>query len=253
MNHNGSKLILGVSFSDCRFLDVLEGIDARVLDRSQGHISITNTETLYHAVRMRSLLDYINRSDFSCCDGVAIALCARIKGIRIPILHGPDLMLEACRYGVEKGWRHYFYGGKEGVPELLSRNLARKFPGLSIAGAYSPPFRSVGGLEDPSVVQEINDAKPDIIWVGLGLLKQSRWIEDHRSVLEAPMMIGVGAAFDFLAGTIRRAPEGFQKLGLEWLYRLCFEPRMLVRNWMSLVIALELVFQRGSLEAPRHR
>ncbi len=202
---------------------------------------------------MPNLLDYINRSDFSCCDGIAIALGARIKGIRIPILHGPDLMLEACRYGVEKGWRHYFYGGKDGVPELLSRKLARKFPGLAIAGTYSPPFRSVGGIEDASVVQQINDAKPDIIWVGLGLLKQSRWIEDHRNVLEAPMMIGVGAAFDFLAGTIRRAPEIFQKLGLEWFYRLCFEPRMLVRNWVSLVIALELVFQRGSLEAPRQR
>jgi N-acetylglucosaminyldiphosphoundecaprenol N-acetyl-beta-D-mannosaminyltransferase len=169
------------------------------------------------------------------------------------MLHGPDLMSEACRFGIDKGWRHYFYGGKAEVPSLLCDNLVQKFRGLAIAGTYSPPFRSVGGLEDASVVQQINDAKPDIIWVGLGLLKQSRWIEDHRNVLEAPMIIGVGAAFDFLAGTIRRAPEIFQKLGLEWFYRLCFEPRMLVRNWMSLVIALELVFQMGSLEAPRQR
>lgn len=241
------KYILGVPFSDCQFTDILEGFQTRIQGRTRGHISITNTETLYHAVRVPELFHYINQADYSCCDGVAITLCARTRGIKIPRLHGPDLLLQACRLGINKGWRHYFYGGKREVPELLCRNLVQKFPDLAVAGAYSPPFRPIGSIEDSSIIEKINKAKPDIIWVGLGLLKQWRWISDHRNFLEAPLMIGVGAAFDFYAGTIRRAPEVYQKVGMEWLYRLFFEPRMLKRNLMSLIIVLELLTRPASI------
>jgi N-acetylglucosaminyldiphosphoundecaprenol N-acetyl-beta-D-mannosaminyltransferase len=241
MADHSVKYILGVPFSDCQFKDVLEGFQYSIQKRSRDHISITNTETLYHAVRIPELFHFINQAVYSCCDGVAITLCARTRGVKIPRLHGPDLLMQACSFGIEKGWRHYFYGGKAGVAKLLCDKLTQNCPGIAIAGAYSPPFRPIGTKETPSIIYKINEAKPDIIWVGLGLLKQWKWISDHRGSFEAPLMIGVGAAFDFHAGTIRRAPIVFQKLGMEWLYRLYFEPRMLKRNLMSLMIVLKLL------------
>jgi N-acetylglucosaminyldiphosphoundecaprenol N-acetyl-beta-D-mannosaminyltransferase len=162
-------------------------------------------------------------------------------GSKIPRLHGPDLMLECCKYGVTKGWRHFFYGGKNDVPEQLGRKLSRKFPGLIIAGQYSPPFRLLTQAEDEAVIQKINSVDPDVLWVGLGLLKQEQWIREHLTKIKVPWMIGVGAAFDFHAGTAKRAPLFFRNIGLEWLYRLVLEPRMLVRNLYSLSILFPVI------------
>jgi N-acetylglucosaminyldiphosphoundecaprenol N-acetyl-beta-D-mannosaminyltransferase len=203
-----------------------------------GYISITNSESVYHAMRISAHRQYINNADFSCCDGIATALAAKLLGLRIPRLHGPDLMLNCCKYGVSKGWRHYFYGGKDGVPQLLSKKLTEKFPGMKTAGLYSPPFRLLTPAEDEAVISRIKKAKPDILWVGLGLLKQEKWIADHQNNIDVPWIIGVGAAFDFLSDTIKRAPKVFRDIGLEWLYRLVFEPRMFVRNIYSLYIFL---------------
>ena len=201
--------------------------------RSGGYISITNTESMYHALRISSHFQYINNADFSCCDGVGVVLAGKMLGVTIPRLHGPDLMLECCEYGIDKKWRHFFYGGKEKVPELLSKKLKEKFPGLIVSGTYSPPFRQLSRDEDEVIIGQINETNPDILWVGLGLLKQEKWIAKHLKKIRVPWMIGVGAAFDFHAGTIKRAPELFRRAGLEWLYRVTFEPRMLRRNFLS--------------------
>jgi N-acetylglucosaminyldiphosphoundecaprenol N-acetyl-beta-D-mannosaminyltransferase len=147
-------------------------------------------------------------------------------------------MLNCCKYGVGKGWRHYFYGGKNGVPQLLSKKLTEKFPGMKTAGLYSPPFRPLTPAEDEMVIDQINKVNPDILWVGLGLLKQEQWIAAHQDKIDASWIIGVGAAFDFLSDTIKRAPKVFREMGLEWFYRLVFEPRMFVRNIYSLSIFL---------------
>ena len=204
--------------------------------KTRGHICITNTESLYYALRDPAHFEYIQDSDFSCCDGIAVRIAGKILGIDIPRLHGPDLMASCCRYGVEKGWRHLFYGGKEGVPELLQTKMEALYPGTIIADTYSPPFRPLTPEEDREIVDRINQANADILWVGLGLPKQEQWIAAHREQINTPWMIGVGAAFDFLAGTIKRAPRFYRKMGLEWLYRLAFEPRMFIRNINSLQI-----------------
>lgn len=233
--------VLGVKFSCSTFSGILESVSGTIAKREKRYISITNTESLYCATRNRFHRHYINNSMFSCCDGIGVALASRLLGNRIPRLHGPDLMLECCQYGIGKKWRHFFYGGREGVPQLLSGHLEKRFPGLITAGTYSPPFRDLTQEEDREIVARINESEPDIVWVGLGLLKQEKWIADHIDRLRAPLLVGVGAAFDFHAGTIKRAPHVFRKAGLEWLYRLAFEPRMWVRNVRSLVMVLDIV------------
>jgi N-acetylglucosaminyldiphosphoundecaprenol N-acetyl-beta-D-mannosaminyltransferase len=230
--------VLGVKFSCCRFEDILSAMARGINKGYQGYISITNSESVYHATKNPSHLKYINNADFSCCDGIAAVICGKLCGHTIPRLHGPDLMLKCCKYGVDKGWRHFFYGGKNGVPQLLSKKLTEQFPGMETAGLYSPPFRPLTPEEDETVIRRINETKPDILWVGLGLLKQEQWIAAHQDKIDVSWAIGVGAAFDFLSDTIRRAPKALRDIGLEWFYRLVFEPRMFVRNIYSLSIFL---------------
>lgn len=236
-----TEKMLGVKFTSCSYEDVLANMENGIVSGHRGYISITNTESLYHAVRKPEHFQYINHADFSCCDGVAVVLAGRLLGIRIARLHGPDLMLRCCEYGASKGWRHYFYGGKKGVSQALSEKLTRRSPGMITAGMLSPPFRALTPSEDKNVIDQINSVNPDILWVGLGLIKQEQWISEHLSSIKVPWMIGVGAAFDFHAGTVKRAPKYFRKIGMEWLYRLAFEPRMLIRNLYSLAIFLPVL------------
>jgi N-acetylglucosaminyldiphosphoundecaprenol N-acetyl-beta-D-mannosaminyltransferase len=237
--------ILGVSLSNCSFDDIMREMQQRIEQREKGYISITNTESIYHATRLPRHRHYINHADFSCCDGVGVVLIGKMQGQQIPRLHGPDLMTRACHEGSRRKWRHYFYGGKEGVPEKVSERMSDRFPGLVTAGVYSPPFRQLGQDEDREIIERINKTQPDILWVALGLLKQEAWIEAHFDKIEAPWMIGVGAAFDFHGGTIKRAPRFYQKIGLEWLYRLAFEPRMLIRNMYSFNLILMALKEMG--------
>lgn len=240
--------ILEVLLSCCSFSDVLKDMDNTMKNRSGSYICITNTESIYHATRIPTHFDYINNARFSCCDGIGVVLAGKMLGHKIPRMYGPDLMLKCCEYGVDKKWRHFFYGGKKGVPELLSKRLTEKFPSLITAGTYSPPFRQLTPEEDKLIINQINKASPDILWVGLGLLKQERWIAKHLGKINVFWMIGVGAAFDFHAGTARRAPGFLRRIGLEWLYRLAFEPRMLKRNFYSfpflILVAREAIRQR---------
>jgi N-acetylglucosaminyldiphosphoundecaprenol N-acetyl-beta-D-mannosaminyltransferase len=241
--------ILDVPFTSSSFSDILKYMDNGIKNcRDAQYISITNTESLYHALRLPFHRQYIRNATFSCCDGVGIVLAAKMFGYKIRRLHGPDLMLKCCEYGLKRKWRHFFYGGKAGVPELLQERLSEKYPGLIVAGGHSPPFRRLTPQEEQDTIDLLNSARPDILWVGLGLIKQERWIAEHIKKISISWMIGVGAAFDFHAGTIKRAPKPIRNIGLEWLYRLAFEPRMFVRNVYSLSLILSL-----TKYAMRHR
>jgi len=141
-------------------------------------------------------------------------------------------MLALCQRSLQGGYRHFLYGGAPGVPELLARRLQERYPGLRIVGTYSPPFRPLTPEEDAEVVERINRARPDIVWVGLGTPKQELWMAEHVAKLQNPVMIGVGAAFDFHAGIKRQAPRWMQKHGLEWLFRLSQEPQRLWKRYL---------------------
>ena len=146
-------------------------------------------------------------------------------------VRGPDLMLAVLSTAVERGWRSFLYGGKEGVPELLAGRLVERFPGLQVTGTFSPPFRALTADEDEDVVRRINLARPDLVWVGLSTPKQEQWMAAHTGRIDAPVMLGVGAAFDVHAGLASEAPRWIQRSGFEWLYRLAREPRRLWRRW----------------------
>jgi N-acetylglucosaminyldiphosphoundecaprenol N-acetyl-beta-D-mannosaminyltransferase len=146
---------------------------------------------------------------------------------------GPDLMPALFRHSQGRGHRHFLYGSSDTTLSLLQEELGRNFPGAKIVGSYSPPYRALTREEEREVDRVVNAADPDIVWVGLGAPKQDRWMAAHRGALKAPVLIGVGAAFDMLAGKITRAPRFLQRTGCEWMFRLAQEPRRLSRRYLE--------------------
>lgn len=210
----------------------------------------------WHDPALRAIF---NRSSMTTPDGMSMVWLLQARGRRgARRVYGPDLMLAVCAVSAAAGWRHYFYGGETGVGEALAARLTDRFPGLTVAGMTSPPFRPQTQAEDEETVERINDAQPDIVWVGLSSAAQERWMADHRNRLSAPVLLGVGAAFDFLSGRKPQAPRWIQRSGLEWLFRLTTEPRRLWRRYAQyplfvlLVVAeaLGLVRVRPQTEGP---
>jgi N-acetylglucosaminyldiphosphoundecaprenol N-acetyl-beta-D-mannosaminyltransferase len=155
-----------------------------------------------------------------------------------------------CRYSVSRGYRHFFYGGANGVAEALGIEMANRYPGLDFSGHYSPPSMNIGTQESKSVIDHMNSCHPDVVWVSLGTPKQDYWLAQHRQRLEAPVLVGVGAAFDFITGRIPQAPTWMQRSGLEWFFRLVQEPRRLGYRYLvynPLFIAL-LLLQLGGFK-----
>lgn len=227
------------------FSTILSCMDDAIKRRTVGgYISITNTESMYHALRIPEHIEFIQKSDFSCCDGIGSVIAGYFWGYNIPRLNGPILMLKACEYGVNRGWKHFFYGGKEGVADLMKEKLCEKYPGLNVVGTYFPPFRPLTQEEDESVIKQIIESEADIVWVGLGLLKQEKWIADHLTTIQVPWMSGVGASFDYHAGTVKWAPDWIQKIGMEWLYRTILQPKLRIkRYYWSFVFMFESIGQ----------
>lgn len=220
---------------------VLAGVGARIAARRPGGVvSITNTESMYHALRDARHLGYIRRAEHSLCDGVGVVVAGWFWGLRVRRFNGPVLQLECSDRGRADGWRHFYLGGGAGVAEAMAARLRAAYPGLEVVGTHCPPFRPLTPQEDAELVATINGARPDIVWVGLGLLKQERWIAEHLGRIDAPWMIGVGGAFDYHSGTLPWAPAPLRALGLEWLFRLVLQPRLRARRyWWSLVFVLQ--------------
>jgi N-acetylglucosaminyldiphosphoundecaprenol N-acetyl-beta-D-mannosaminyltransferase len=235
-NRCDKKYVSGIAVHSCDEKVILSQIETAIRNtKTINHVAITNTESMYFAEKIPEHLAYINSAAFSLCDGMGSVIAGKFQGEEIKRFHGPDFMLKACEFGQQYGWKHFFYGGKEGIADILVENLKRKYPDLQVAGTFCPPFRELSPDEEKDMIKYIKECKPDIIWVGLGLLKQEQWIEKYQQEIDVPWAVGVGAAFDFYAGTVKRAPEIYQKIGLEWLYRLLREPRMFKRNVNSFV------------------
>jgi len=183
-------------------------------------------------------------------DGMPLVWIGRLQGHReIERVCGADLVEFVCDHGREDGLRHFFYGGKPGVAEKMAERLKQRFPGLQIAGTYCPPFRPLSTEEDADVVALVRQTETDVLWVGISTPKQEFWMRDHLDRLPGVTMLGVGAAFDFISSEVRRAPLWMQRAGLEWLHRLCSEPRRLWRRY--LVMAPKFVFMLAASEAVR--
>jgi N-acetylglucosaminyldiphosphoundecaprenol N-acetyl-beta-D-mannosaminyltransferase len=225
--------ILGVGVSAINMTLSLRTIGAWINADDHQYICVRDVHGVMESQRDEALRQIHNHAGMVTPDGMPLVWLSRWMGHRhVDRVYGPELMLALCEYGLEKGYRHYLYGGAEGVPERLAEALQKVCPGLQIAGMYSPPFRPLTDDESDQVVARINTAEPHIVWVGLSTPKQERWMAAHVGALDANVLIGVGAAFDFIAGTKRQAPRWIQRSGLEWLYRLVQEPRRLWRRYL---------------------
>lgn len=186
-------------------------------------------------------------------DGMSMVWMSKLRGFsHVERVYGPDLTLALCGHGRAQSYRHFFYGGAPGVAQRMAERLSERYPGLLVAGWWSPPFRPLTYEEDRAVVKMINEAAPDVVWVGLGAPKQDRWMAAHTGRLHAPVMIGIGAAFDFLAGTKRQAPAPLRRAGLEMVFRVATEPSRLGKRFLRnhprfvLLAAAQLLFRRRS-------
>lgn len=228
--------VLGVGISAVDMTAALDEITAWIEQREQHYVCVTGVHGVMESQRDPDLLRIHNASGLTTPDGMPLVWAGRRAGAGwMRRVYGPDLMVALAERAAQRGWRSYFYGGREGVPERLVDNLRRRFPGFTAVGWYSPPFRVLDETEDAAVVERINDLSPDLVWVGLSTPKQERWMDAHVGRLKAPVLLGVGAAFDIHAGTLPQAPPWMQANGLEWLYRLVREPRRLWRRYLSIV------------------
>lgn len=225
--------ILGIEVSVVSMDEAVGRIREMIRTDSRGYICVSDMNALLSASQDRGLRDIHNRSALTLPDGTPLALCGRLAGARAMVrVPGPDLLPRVLLEAASHGWRSYFYGGAQGIPETLVEQLSARLGSFKVAGTMSPPFRPLSQQEDDAVVAEINHCRPDIVWVGLGAPKQEQWMAEHRDALAAPVLIGVGAAFDMHAGSLQRAPLWMRRAGLEWAYRLWREPRRLWRRYV---------------------
>jgi N-acetylglucosaminyldiphosphoundecaprenol N-acetyl-beta-D-mannosaminyltransferase len=225
--------ILGVGVSAIDMEMALRAIDEWITHRNPHYVCVTGVHGVMESQRDHTLRQIHNRAGMVTPDGMPLVWLSHLRGFRqVERVYGPDLMLAVSQRSVEKGYRHFVYGGAPGVAESLATRLQARFHGLQIVGIEAPPFRSLTPAEDRAVEERINAVRPDIVWVGLSTPKQERWMASHIGRLTAPVLIGVGAAFDFHAGRKKQAPRWMQHSGLEWLFRLATEPRRLWRRYL---------------------
>jgi N-acetylglucosaminyldiphosphoundecaprenol N-acetyl-beta-D-mannosaminyltransferase len=193
----------------------------------------------------------LNDSFLCTPDGMPMVWLGKIHGHpEMRRVYGPDLMLDVCAWSEINPCRHFFFGGGDGVAELLAEKLKARFPKMEIVGTFTPPFRPLNVAEEKQFAETIRAARPDIVWVGLSTPKQEKFMAEFLPKLDATLMIGVGAAFDFHSGRVRQAPRWMQRSGLEWFYRLCSEPRRLAKRYFrnNPLFALKFFGQAAGLK-----
>lgn len=243
--------VLGVNISAIDMKDALSVVRQAIEQKDKIYISVCPVSTIMECHTNAKAFESVNAADLVTPDGMPVVWLGRLRGYKnIKRVYGPDLMLEICRISEHKGHKNYFYGSTVKVLTGLSENLKRTFPALVVSGAYSPPFRDLSVAEEMQIIKNINKDSPDILWVGLGSPKQDIWMYHNRDKLNASVIVGVGAAFDFLSGVKPQAPKWMRRIGLEWLFRLIIEPQRLWRRYLignSLFIYLliaELIFPK---------
>ena len=224
--------------------DALQAINRRM---SQRVFACANPHSLVIAQHDDCFQSALTHANLVVADGVGVSLMARMVGIQIgPRITGSDYF-QAVLSALQQrgGGRVFFFGSSQRVLDLIAKRFALDFPSLTLCGALSPPFGSWSDEENRRMVQVINDAKPDVLWVGMTAPKQEKWVEANRRQLNTPVIGSIGAVFDFYAGTYARAPQWICQIGLEWAYRFILEPRrMWQRNCVSAPRFVWLVLRR---------
>ncbi len=222
--------LLGVKVSKVSPIKARTQIFQWIKEKQRTYVCVAPVSTLVDAQHDSAYADVINAAGMVTPDGMPVVWLAKAKGCAdIERTYGPNLMLSLCQ---EAGVKHFFYGGTEAVLENLKIKLKQRNPSMDIVGSYAPDFSPHAKVESSAIIDMINASQPDIIWVALGSPKQDFWMSYNRAYLNAPVLMGVGAAFDFLSGTKSQAPRWIQQSGLEWLFRLCCEPKRLWRRYL---------------------
>jgi N-acetylglucosaminyldiphosphoundecaprenol N-acetyl-beta-D-mannosaminyltransferase len=225
--------VLGVPLALTDYARTLDWIDATVAAAGRGYVAVAAVHTVMACQEDHALRAAVLRASLVVPDGQPLVWAMNLLGHKLSHrVYGPDLMAHACERGAQTGQRMFLYGGRnQGALVQLALNLRRRYPGLQIVGGFSPPFRELSEEEQLAIAAEINRSRPDVVWVGIGVPKQEKWMATMRHRLDAPVLVGVGAAFDFHAGLVPQAPDWMQNVGLEWAYRLAQEPRRLWRRY----------------------
>lgn len=225
--------ILGVNIAVTNMRDTVNYIKENLEQLKGNYICISNVHTTVMSYENKEYRKIQNGGALALPDGGPLSVISRKKGYKnAERVTGPDLMGEIFKISEENGYTHYFYGSTDSILKTLELKLKEKYPSLKIKGMYSPPFRPLTSEEDCEITTNINKVKPDFIWVGLGAPKQEIWMAEHQNKIDS-IMIGVGAGFDYYAGSIKRAPMWMQNCSLEWVYRLMQDPRRLFKRYIS--------------------
>jgi N-acetylglucosaminyldiphosphoundecaprenol N-acetyl-beta-D-mannosaminyltransferase len=226
--------LLGVPLALTDYGDALRWIGEMVERRQRGYVCACNVHTVMASAEDEELRRALHGSSLNVPDGQPLVWAINALGHSLSKrVYGPELMARASARAASTGHRFYLYGGRDQAALFqLALSLRRRYPGIKIVGGYSPPHRPLTAGERDEVVAEINGARADVVWVGIGVPKQEKWMAQMRPELETPVLVGVGAAFDFHAGLVPQAPHLLQEAGLEWAYRLAHEPRRLWRRYL---------------------
>jgi N-acetylglucosaminyldiphosphoundecaprenol N-acetyl-beta-D-mannosaminyltransferase len=229
-----TRPVLGVPVAVTDYAEAVEVMDGMVESRETGYICVAPVHALMVAQDDPEMLAALRGASMVVPDGMPLVWAANLLGESLEDrVYGPELMSRYSERCAQRGHRVWLYGGRDqGTLVQLALSLRRSHPGIRIVGGYSPPFRPLGEEEEDALVRQINDAKPDILWVGIGVPKQEKWMARMRERLDVPVMAGVGAAFDFHSGRIPMAPRWMQSHGLEWVYRISREPRRLLPRYL---------------------
>ena len=226
--------VLGVGISAIDPTDALCEVPCLLQSGAQSYVCLTGVHGVMEAQRDSQLRRILNEAALCLPDGMPTVWLGRAQGHRqMARVYGPDYMVELCRWSVGHGFRHFLYGGKPGVAELLRERLTLRFPGIQIVGSYTPPFGALSEAQEQELQTHVADCKPDILWVGLSTPRQERFMAEHVGKLDVRLMAGVGAAFDIHAGLVTDSPDWIKRCGLQWLDRLRKEPRRLWRRYLK--------------------
>ena len=226
--------ILGVEVSAISMANAVEQIDAWIENQTPNSVSLSPGHAIMECYTQPELRRLYNQSGLTTPAGMAIVWILKLRGFhQVERVYGPDLMRRMFSLSRENHYRHYFYGGALGVPEKLILAMQKTYPDLNVVGYESPPFRPLTTEETVAMIKRIKESKADIVWVGIGSPRQEIWMASHLSEIECPVLVGVGAAFDFLSGTKLQAPHWIQKIGFEWLFRLASEPKRLWKRYIQ--------------------
>jgi N-acetylglucosaminyldiphosphoundecaprenol N-acetyl-beta-D-mannosaminyltransferase len=228
--------VLGVAMSAMDLRVATDAVLAACAQGRKGYVCVTGVHGVTEAQKDEEFRAILNAAFLNTCDGMPLVWVGRAQlGAGVQRVYGPDLMLAIMEATRDGNFSHFFYGGAPGVAEALRETMEKRFPGVRIAGTFCPPFRPLNADEERALQDELAAKKPDMFWVGLSTPKQERFMAAYLPRLATTVAFGVGAAFDFHTGRMREAPRWMMRAGLQWLHRVCSDPRRLWRRYAVIV------------------